>query len=330
MHGFAVLEDWFVRLRARFVVATGHVPTVIPFRGLGSTSRVRILARVLYVHPDPTTRKARKVVRGWRAFRSVPVAHYPVRVRIDGHRTTLTADRGGVVDTTIDLSLTPGWHTVEMRAKKGTGWTSSEVFIVDPSTTRGVVCDVDDTVMITYLPRLLLAAWNTFVLDENARMSVPGMPELMGQLAKGYPNLPTVYLSTGPWNVAPTLERFLTRHRFPKGPFLLTDWGATPDRAFRSGREHKVGSLERLANDFPNIEWVLIGDDGQHDETIYGDFSRSHPGKVRAVAIRQLSTPEAVLAGAPSMHPSPSSETVWVTGHTGTEIANALKREGVL
>jgi phosphatidate phosphatase APP1 len=147
----------------------------------------------------------------------------------------------------------------------------------------------------------------------------------MGQLAKGHPNLPTVYLSTGPWNVAPTLERFLTRHGFPKGPFLLTDWGATPDRAFRSGREHKVGSLERLANDFPNIEWVLIGDDGQHDETIYGDFSRSHPGKVRAVAIRQLSTPEAVLAGAPSMHPSPSSETVWVTGHTGTEIADCAQ-----
>lgn len=330
MHAFAVLEDWFVRVRARFVIATGHIPTVIPFRGLGSTTSVRILARVLYVHPDPATHKVRKAVRGWRAFRSVPVAHSKIRVRIDGHSVTLESDRGGVVDTTINLALSPGWHTVEMRAKKGSGWTSSEVFIVDPSTTRGVVCDVDDTVMITYLPRLFLAAWNTFVLDENARLAVPGMSDLMGRISHGQPHVPTVYLSTGPWNIAPTLERFLSRHNYPKGPFLLTDWGATPERAFRSGREHKVNSLERLANDFPTIEWILIGDDGQHDETIYGDFSRKNPKQVRAVAIRQLSTPEAVLAGSPAVHPTPNTETVWVSGHTGADIAEALEREGVI
>jgi len=319
-----------VRVRARFVVATGHVPTVVAFRGLGSTTRVRVLARVLYVHPDPKTRKARKVVRGWRAFRSVPVAHSTIRIRIDGHTAKLTADRGGVVDTTLTMSLSPGWHKIEMRTKKGTGWTSSQVFIVDPSTNRGIVCDIDDTVMVTYLPRLLLAAWNTFVLDENARMAVPGMADLMSRITRSQPNIPTVYLSTGPWNVAPTLERFLSRHHFPKGPLLLTDWGATENRAFRSGREHKVGSLARLALDFPHIEWILIGDDGQHDETIYGDFSRTQPGRVAAVAIRQLSTPEAVLAGAPAEHPTPSSDTVWVTGHTGTELAEALAAKNII
>jgi phosphatidate phosphatase APP1 len=85
-----------------------------------------------------------------------------------------------------------------------------------------------------------------------------------------------------------------------------------------------------LAHDFPDIEWILIGDDGQHDETIYGNFSRSHPGRVAAVAIRQLSTPEAVLAGSPVEHPAPSSDTVWVTGHTGTELAEALAAKNII
>ena len=78
-----------------------------------------------------------------------------------------------------------------------------------------------------------------------------------------------LYLSTGAWNVAPTLTRFLARNLYPAGPLLLTDWGPTHDRWFRSGQEHKRTSLHRLAEEFPELRWLLIGDDGQHDEEIY-------------------------------------------------------------
>ncbi len=44
------------------------------------------------------------------------------------------------------------------------------------------------------------------------------------------------------------------------------------------------------------MQWLLVGDDGQHDESLYGDFARAHPENVPGVAIRQLSTSEAVLA----------------------------------
>ncbi|MEN9740295.1 MAG: hypothetical protein RLZ72_561 [Actinomycetota bacterium] len=330
MHRLARLEDGFIALRSRMSEATGHVPTVVPFRGFGTTERIRILARVLYVHPDPSTRKVRKVVRGWRAFTSVPVANQKVTVRIGERSFTVSSDRGGVVDALIDVELSPGWHDVEMRAKKGEGWTQSEVLVLDPKTTTGIVSDIDDTVMVTSLPRLFLAGWNTFVLDENARRPVPGMPVLLNKLAGHYDDAPTVYLSTGPWNIAPTLERFLSRHMYPKGPFLLTDWGATPDRAFRSGREHKSTSLERLATEFPTIKWILVGDDGQHDETLYGNFATTHPDNVRAVVIRRLSTPEAVLAGAPMKHPNPVAGIPWVYGHNGAEIAEQLRYLGIL
>jgi phosphatidate phosphatase APP1 len=184
--------------------------------------------------------------------------------------------------------------------------------------------------MVTALPRLLLAAWNTFVLDEHARRPVPGMAVFLTKLADRYPDAPVVYLSTGPWNVAPTLERFLSRHMFPRGPLLLTDWGATPERFFRSGREHKVTSLDRLVTKFPNIKWVLIGDDGQHDETTYGDFARRHPDNVLGVGIRRLSRPEAVLAGAPISHPEPVPGLTWVYGHNGAELAEKFSAAGLL
>ena len=83
--------------------------------------------------------------------------------------------------------------------------------------------------------------------------------------------------------------RFLRRHVFPSGPMLLTDWGPTHDRWFRSGRDHKAENLRRLAKEFPNVRWLLVGDDGQHDDALYTAFASENPDRVRAVAIRRLS-----------------------------------------
>jgi phosphatidate phosphatase APP1 len=97
--------------------------------------------------------------------------------------------------------------------------------------------------------------------------------------------------------VAPTLTRFLSRHLYPAGPLLLTNWGPTTDRWFRSGREHKRATLARLADEFPDVRWLLVGDDGQHDKEIYAEFAMAQPSHVAAVAIRHLSPTQSVLAG---------------------------------
>ncbi len=91
------------------------------------------------------------------------------------------------------------------------------MFVVAPDIRFGVVSDVDDTVMVTALPRPLLAAWNSFVVNEHARQPVPGMSVLLERLMRAHPGAPLVYLSTGAWNVAPTLARFLRRHLFRPG-----------------------------------------------------------------------------------------------------------------
>jgi phosphatidate phosphatase APP1 len=141
------------------------------------------------------------------------------------------------------------------------------------------------------------------------------MAVLYERLVTANPGAPVFYISTGAWNVAPTLARFLSRHLYPAGPLLLTDWGPTADRLFRSGQEHKRTTLARLATEFPDIKWLLIGDDGQHDQEIYSEFAHDHPGNVAAVAIRRLSPTQAVLAGA-IPGPSSHSEAVGSGGQT--------------
>ena len=162
------------------------------------------------------------------------------------------------------MDLSPGWHEIGL-SSEGSSIATEKVFVVDPELRFGIVSDIDDTVMVTALPRPLLAAWHTFVVNEHARATTPGMPVLYERLTSQHAGAPVIYLSTGAWNVAPSLTRFLSRNLYPAGALLLTDWGPTADAWFRSGQLHKRNSLERLAREFPQIKWLLIGDDGQHD-----------------------------------------------------------------
>lgn len=323
-------------MRERWARRRGHVPTVVPYTGYGSTEWVRVFCRVLLSKPvraDDTSKRRRRRreqgIRGWRSFTSVPVGDVPVVIEVGGERIEVLADRGGVVDTKIPVHLKSGWNRAVLRVE-GSEDVEAPVWVVGPDVDFGIVSDIDDTVMVTALPRPFVAFWNTFVLDEHARSPTPGMAVLYERLVRAHPGSPVIYLSTGAWNVAPTLTRFLSRNLYPAGPILLTDWGPTHDRWFRSGRAHKTENLHRLAEEFPHMRWLLIGDDGQHDEELYADFAKQHPGQVAAVAIRELSVGEAVLAGGRAKAEQHGADVPWVSASDGATIADRLGDVGML
>jgi phosphatidate phosphatase APP1 len=325
------LSDAVNDVRIQIAKRWKFVPQTIAYQGYGSTTRVRVLGRVLLTQkPLPGSkaehqaRNGNQNIRGWRAFTGVPLQFTDVEITIGDVVAHVTADRGGLIDTEVDVQLSPGWHTAVLRAE-GTEPAEALIQVIAPGTEFGIVSDIDDTVMVTALPRPFLALWNTFVLSERARMATPGMAVLLDRLTIEHPEAPVIYLSTGPWNAAPTLARFLTRNMYPKGALLLTDWGLTQDRWFRSGQDHKQRNLERLAQEFPDMRWLLIGDNGQHDEAIYSSFATENPDKVAAIAIRQLSATESVFAGGHSEDGDHTTSRVpWIYSPDGAGIARQL------
>ncbi len=206
----------------------------------------------------------------------------------------------GVIADDLDIlvhehGLGAGWHEVVTEAD-GAEPITSEVLIVSEDSPLGVVSDIDDTVMVTWLPRAMTAAWNSWVKRTNSRQPVEGMARFYQQLQEQHPEMPFIYLSTGAWNTYDTLVSFMEHNGFPRGPLLLTDWGPTPTGLFRNGQEHKRVQLRNLFIAFPWMKWLLIGDDGQHDPLTYGDAANEHPDRVAAVAIRNLSPQEQLLS----------------------------------
>ncbi|MDQ0922006.1 phosphatidate phosphatase APP1 [Pseudarthrobacter sp. W1I19] len=331
------LSDAVNTVRIRLARRWNFVPQTVAYQGYGSTSLVRVLGRVLLTQKplpgskaDHAARNGNQNIRGWRAFTSVPLQFTDVEITIGDVVTHVRADRGGLIDTEVEVQLTPGWHTAVLRAE-GTEPVEAQIRVIAPDVKFGIVSDIDDTVMVTALPRPFLALWNTFVLSERARMATPGMAVLLDRLTVEHPDAPVIYLSTGPWNAAPTLARFLSRNMYPTGALLLTDWGLTQDRWFRSGQDHKRRNLERLAKEFPDMRWLLIGDNGQHDEAIYSSFAQDKPDKVAAIAIRQLSISESVFAGGHSEDGDHTTSKVpWIYSPDGAGIAKQLGMLGVL
>lgn len=329
LHRAARIDDAFLDWRARRGRRGGLQATVIPYTGYGSTTWVRVLARVLLTKPElAQAATPAQRVRGWRSFTSIPVVAAEVTITVGDQTHVVQADRGGVIDARIPVELEPGWQQITLQAEESRPVVEN-VFIVSPNVRFGVISDIDDTVMVTALPRPFVAAWNTFVLDEHARTPVPGMAVFLERLVRDHEGSPVIYLSTGAWNVAPTISRFLTRHLYPSGALLLTDWGPTHDRFFRSGRAHKADNLRRLAEEFPDIRWLLVGDDGQHDEVLYGEFSAEFPASVAAVAIRQLSPSQAVLAGGRSKPEEHESRAPWVYAPDGAGLLEQLETRGL-
>lgn len=315
------------RLRRR-----GWRPAVVPYTGYGAEGWVRVLARVLLLPPDWSQGEARDV-RGWRAFLTAEPSGVPVQVRV-GDRTHVARTRGdGYVDVRLPADLPAGWATAELSVE-GRPPVEAPLRIVGAADTLGLVSDIDDTVIVTMLPRPLLAFWNAFVLKASARRPVRGMAELYRSIEAAHPDLVVVYLSTGAWNTAPTIRDFLGRHGFPPGPLLMTDWGPTREGWFRSGPDHKLVELRRLLEDLPQVRWLLVGDDGQHDPSIYAEIAAAAPDAVEAVAIRQLSTGEQVLThGSPAPRDGeqvPRSAHKEVRAPDGHGLRDELRRRGLL
>lgn len=354
-HRAAVVEDAIKARVAAGLTNRGWRHKIITYTGYGSAGFLRVLARVVFTRTpeemaaadvEATAEElehADEETRGWRAFVTAPAADVPVTIRLGEREVATRTDRAGLVDLTIrGHGLPTGWHRLTLESPRAVA-AQAAVHVIASTQRFGIISDIDDTILTTNLPRPLVAFWNTFVRSEAERIPVPGMASMYREFIAEHEvptsiereetgvEVPVIYVSTGAWNTAPHLMRFIRRHGFPPGPMLLTDWGATNTGWFRSGPAHKRAQLRRIARELPHIRWLLVGDTGQKDPVLYRDFAEDHPELVRAIALRQLTLKEQVIShGLPLLPPSATRtakglpETPVIEAPDGWELARLL------
>jgi phosphatidate phosphatase APP1 len=121
----------------------------------------------------------------------------------------------------------------------------------------------------------------TFAGSALTRTPFPGAPELYRDLAAGVN--PVFYVSSSPWNLYAFLQGFLRHRDFPTGPVLLRDLLGNHE-----GRARKHERIEEVLALNPGLEFVLLGDSGEHDPETYADMVRAYPDRFLAVYIREV------------------------------------------
>ncbi|HJL15094.1 MAG TPA: DUF2183 domain-containing protein [Sandaracinaceae bacterium LLY-WYZ-13_1] len=281
------------RLRRR--AGWASPPVVHPYRGYAHHGRARLLARVLEDRGTPEWAEGGSIVgalaASYRRYATVEVPEVHVDVRWGPQTTGGTTDEEGHLDLEVPVpeGVEPGWRTAEMVLPKTGHRAEASVFVTPPDAEVAVVSDIDDTVIATKAHQPLARAAALFLTDARTRMPFEGVAALYRALHGG--RNPLIYLSSSPWNLYDHLEGLFDRHGIPRGPLLLRDWGISEHGlAPMGGHRHKRRRLERLLADFPDLPFVLVGDSGQHDAKHYVAVAREHPGRVRAIVIRDVGT----------------------------------------
>jgi phosphatidate phosphatase APP1 len=122
------------------------------------------------------------------------------------------------------------------------------------------------------------------------RKPVEPMQSLMRTLTSG--GATAIYLSNSEQNLYPLIYRFLSKNNFPAGPLFLKRLRRLRDvfryRKLTEMERHKVRMLDEIFPLFPDKKFALIGDNTQHDLTIYLEASKKFPEAIKYILIRKV------------------------------------------
>jgi phosphatidate phosphatase APP1 len=295
--------------------------TILPYRGHGDAGRLWLRGRVLeskegrLVTPQaPAGTAWDNLVRMLHRFETDEVPHARVQARFGERWSEVTADEEGYFEVAFDAlgALEPDppagqrWREVALELLAplppgppgdGDPVRATAQVLTPPATARlGVISDVDDTILQTGATDLV-RNWRTILLHSaESRIPFRGVAAFYRALERGTgaePINPIFYVSSSPWNLYDLLKRFMEVHGIPAGPMYLRDFGLDRTKLVTGSHErHKLEAIERLFAFYPALSFVLVGDSGQHDAAIYAELVRRHPGRVRAVYIRDVTASE--------------------------------------
>ncbi|MGH3147035.1 MAG: App1 family protein, partial [Rubrobacter sp.] len=234
-----------------------------------------------------------------RRFASDEVAYARVRASFGMQRVETVADREGFFEVSFRLSEPlegpPEWHPVELDLispnSPGGRAVHAKGRVLVPHWARfGIISDLDDTVVHSSATNVLRMAWIVVRNNAHTRLPFEGVAAFYKALQLGPDGgsfNPIFYVSSSPWNIYDVLEDFLDVHGVPAGPLFLKDWSPS---VLKEHRGHKLGVIRTLLGTYLELPFVLIGDSGEEDPEIYLQTVREHPGRIRAVYIRDVTS----------------------------------------
>ncbi|TVY82504.1 Phosphatidate phosphatase APP1 [Lachnellula suecica] len=223
-------------------------------------------------------------------FLTNPLVSIPITVFFYDEKTsvsrTVTTNEAGYFIMRAPLEFVP--THVRVLASEHLSATE-EVKITEP---KGVslISDVDDTIKHSSIGSGAREIFRNAFIRDLADLTIDGVKEwynTMYDMGVG-----VHYVSNSPWQLFPVLVSFFQKAGLPPGSYHLKQYSGMLQGIFEPVAERKKGTLEKIMRDFPERKFILIGDSGEADLEVYTDVVLANPGKVIAIFIRDVTTPQ--------------------------------------
>lgn len=289
-----------LRLRKKLGIGPVHLLTYL---GYGTQTELIVRGRAVADHNvTPATDDDtlwQNLLNMYRRFTTREIPFAQVRARFGEVEQTVHADEEGFFEVRLALgeALPAGslWHEVALElvayADQEGSRAAGSVIVPPPGAQFGVISDLDDTVLRTDVLDFVKMARNTFLQNSRTRLPFAGVAQFYRALQRGTSNTfnPIFYVSNSPWNLYDLLVDFFEVREIPLGPMFLTDLGLTDEHFFRREPvEHKTAHIAALLDTYPDLSFILIGDSSEADPEIYRQAAIDHPGRIRAIYIRDV------------------------------------------
>jgi len=192
--------------------------------------------------------------------------------------------------------IEPGWHDfkVEVIDDKSRQEEVGE-FVKPYPGEYGVISDIDDTFLVSHSGNIFKKLYVMLTRNVNKRKVFDNVVEhyrLLNQLGRKErsKNNAFFYVSSSEWNLYNFIIQFTEIHQFPKAVLKLKEIKSGLRDFLSTGggdHNHKFFKIRHIVEFYPELHFILLGDDSQQDPYIYRDISKIFPQNISTIYIRQ-------------------------------------------
>ena len=198
---------------------------------------------------------------------------------------SVTTNDSGHFNVRAALDFVP----TQVRVLASENLSATEAVIITESQGISLISDIDDTIKHSAISHGAREIFKNTFIRQLEDLTIKGVREWYSKLASMGVKLH--YVSNSPWQLFPLLKSYFALSGLPPGSFHLKAYSGMLQGIFEPAAERKKGSIDRIMNDFPDRKFVLVGDSGEADLEVYTDAVLANPGRVLAVFIRDVTSP---------------------------------------
>lgn len=201
----------------------------------------------------------------------------------------------------VDPNIGHGWIDYEVSIiHKQKTIAMQESYIRPKTGNLGIISDIDDTFLVSHTMNPFRKIYVLLFRNVNSRKIFEDVVAHYQALSNsGRSNKEEqnafFYVSSSEWNLYRFIVKFTKIHELPKAVLLLKDIKTSLMDFIWSGRgnhNHKFEKIKHILEFYPNLKYVLLGDDSQEDPFLYETICKIFPVNVTAVYIRKTGRKE--------------------------------------